>query len=125
MALDTFSAFLAKEMLEPMRPLFTSLQGRLVEVYTLVSTKLKKLLNVKSYTEIRNAIDLRFQGMYQKAVSLSELEGEAEERPRVCSRQRNRENYQEESAAQYWTRTVAIPFLDVICSELKRRLSKE
>ena len=53
--------------------------------------------------------------MYQKAVSLSELEGGAEERPRVCSRQRNRENYQEESAAQYWKRAVAIPFLDVIC----------
>ena len=112
-------------MLGPMRPLVTTLQGRLVEVYTLVSTKLKKLLNINSYTEIRNAIDLWFHGMYQKAVSLSELEGGVEDRPRVCSRQRNRENYQKESAAQYWKRTVAIPFLDVICSELKSRLSKE
>ena len=50
--------------------------------------------------------------MYQKAVSLSELEGGAEGRPRVCSRQRNRENYHEESAEK---RAVAIPFLDVIC----------
>lgn len=49
-------SFLAKEMLEAMRPLVTTLQGRLVEA--LVSTKLKKLLNVKSYTEIRNATDL-------------------------------------------------------------------
>ena len=49
-------SFLAKEMLEPMRPLVTTPQGRLVEA--LVSTKLKKLLNVKSYTEIRNATDL-------------------------------------------------------------------
>lgn len=49
-------SFLAKEMLEQMRPLVTTLQGRLVEA--LVSTKLKKLSNVKSYTEIRNATDL-------------------------------------------------------------------
>ena len=49
-------SFLAKEMLEPMRPLVTTPQGRLVEA--LVSTKLKKLLNVKSYTEMRNATDL-------------------------------------------------------------------
>ena len=51
-----YDRFLAKEMLEPMRPLVTTPQGRLVEA--LVSTKLKKLLNVKSYTEIRNATDL-------------------------------------------------------------------
>ena len=63
--------------------------------------------------------------MYQKALSLSELVGGSEERPRVCSRQRNRENYPAESAAQCWKRTVPIPFLDVICSELKSRFSKE
>ena len=57
--------------------------------------------------------------------SLSEMVGGSEERFRVCSRQRNRENYPAESAAQYWKRTVAIPFLDVICSELKSRCSKE
>ena len=38
--------------------------------------------------------------MYQKALSLSELVGGSEERPRVCSGQRNRENYPAESAAE-------------------------
>lgn len=80
-ALDTFSVFLAKEMLAPMRPLVTTLQGRLVEVYTLVFTKLKKLLNIKLYTEIHNAIDLWFQGMYQIAVSLPGRRGW---RPSTC-----------------------------------------
>ena len=79
---------------------------------------------VKSYTEIRNAIDSWFQPMYQKAVSLSEVVGGAEERPLVCSTQRNRGNYLAESAAQYWKRRVAVPFLDVIFPELKSRFGK-
>ena len=60
--------------------------------------------------------------MHQKGLSLLELVGGSEERPRVCCRQRNRENYPAESAAQYWKRTVAIPFLGVIYSELKIRV---
>ena len=62
--------------------------------------------------------------MYQKAVSLSEVVGGAEERPLVCSTQRNRGNYLAESAAQYWKRRVAVPFLDVIFPELKSRFGK-
>jgi len=91
-----------------MGPLITALQGRLVQVY-LGFKKIERV--IKSYTEIRNAIGSWFQ-FTMKAVSLSEVVGGAEERPHVCSRQRNRENYPAESAAQYWKRTVAIPFLD-------------
>ena len=112
----------AKEMLEPMRPLVTALQGRLVEVY-FGFQKIEEV--IKSYAEIRSAIDSWFQRMYQKAVTLSELVGSTEERPRVCGRQRNRENHPAESDIQHWKRTVATPFLDVICSELKSRFSKE
>ena len=39
----------------------------------------------------------------------------------TTGRQRHRENQPTESDAKYWKRTVTIPFLDVICSELKRR----
>ena len=63
--------------------------------------------------------------MYQKAVNLSEVVGGAEERPLVCSTQRNRGNYLAESAAQYWKRRVAVPFLDVIFPELKSGFGKE
>lgn len=111
-----FSFVCAKEMLEPMRALVTALQGRLVEVYF----GLQKIEGIiKCYTEIRNAIDAWFQRMYQKALSLSELVGGSEERPRICSRQRNREDYPAESAAQYWKRMVAIPFLDVSAQNSK------
>ena len=67
---------------------------------------------IKSYTEIRNVIDSWFQ-FTMKTVSLSEVVGGAEECPRVCDRQKNRENYPAESAAQYWKRTVAMPLLAI------------
>ena len=44
----------------------------------------------------------------------------------TTGRQKHRENQPTESDAKYWKRTVKTPgFLDVICSELKRRPSKE
>ena len=45
-----------------MRPLVTTLQGRLVKVY-FGFQKIEEVIG--SYTEIRNAIDLWFQSMYQ------------------------------------------------------------
>ena len=72
-------------MLELMGPLITTMPGRLVEVH-LGFKKIERV--IKSYTEIRNAIGSWFQ-FTMKAVSLSEVVGGAEERPHVCSRQRN------------------------------------
>ena len=43
----------------------------------------------------------------------------------TTGRQRHRENQPTGSDTKYWKRTVTITFLDVICSELKRRPSKE
>ena len=56
---------------------------------------------------------------------MSDLAQSKEERPRVCSRQLNRDNTPAESVSEYWKRTVAIPFLDKVCSELKSRFSQE
>ena len=75
----------SQEMLELMGPLITAMQGRLVEVH-LGFKKIERV--IKSCTEIRNAICSWFQ-FTMKAVSLSEVLGGAEERPHVCSRQRN------------------------------------
>lgn len=93
----------AKEMLEPMRPLVTALQGRLVEVY-FGFQKIKEV--VSSYTDVRNEIDSWSQRVYAKAITLSELVGSTELRPRVCSRQMHRENHPAESMAEYWKRTL-------------------
>ena len=52
---------------------------------------------------------------------LSELVGSAEERPRV----NRRGTTPAETAKEYWKRAVAIPFLDIVSSELKSRFSHE
>ena len=65
-----FSFVCAKEMLEPMQPLVTALQGRFLEVY-FGFQKIEGI--IKPYKEIRDAINTWFQHMYQKALSLSEL----------------------------------------------------
>ena len=112
----------AKELLEPMRPLVTSLQGELVEVYF----GFNKIEEVNlSYIDIRNGIDKSFQQMYTDVLELAEKVGSTEQRPRVCGRQTQRNNYPSEYVAEYWKRTVAISFLDVICSEMKSRFSEE
>ena len=66
--------------------------------------------------------------MYQKALSLSELVGGSEERPRVCSGQRNRENYPAESAAQYWKRMPGgntIPWRNLLRTQKSLQQGKE
>lgn len=75
--------------------------------------------------DIRNGIDAWFERIYQKVLNLAKIVGSTEDRPRVCSRQTLRENYPSESVADYWRKSVAIPFLDVICSEMKCRFSEE
>ena len=112
----------AMQMLEPVLPIVSSLKGHLVDIYF----GFQKVKDVTSfYSEIRNEIDLWFLHIYQEVLDLSELAQSTEERLRVCSIQRNRNNTPAESVADYWKREVAIPFLDVICSELECRFSKE
>lgn len=108
----------AMDMLEPMRPLVSALQGRLVEVY-FGFKKVEEVMN--SYTDIRSGIDTWFERLYTKVLRLSELVGSAEERPRV----NRRGTTPAETAKEYWKRAVAIPFLDIVSSELKSRFSHE
>ncbi|CAH3161656.1 unnamed protein product, partial [Porites evermanni] len=74
----------AMDMLEPMRPLVSALQVRLVEVY-FGFKKVEEVMN--SYTDIRSGIDTWFERLYTKVLRLSELVGSAEERPRVNRRE--------------------------------------
>ena len=64
---------------------------------------------------------LTVECLYTKVLRLSELVGSAEERPRV----NRRGTAPAETAKEYWKRTVAIPFLDIVSSELKSPYSHE
>lgn len=110
------------ELLEPMRPIVSSLQGRLVEVY-FGFQKIEEVTHV--YNEIRRNIDTCYDRMYLKVLALATLVGSEEQRPRTNRRQTNRENVPAETVKTYWKRVVVIPFLDTISSELTSRFSKD
>ena len=116
------SFVVSKELLEPMQPLVSSFQGRLVEVYFGFS---KNDQVIDMYAEIRKEIDTWYHRMYNKVLALANVVGSAETFPRVCSRLRHRDNLPAENALEYWKRTVAIPFVDIVCEEIKDRFSKE
>ena len=81
-----------------MRPIVSSILGCLEDVYF----GFQQIKDVTSfYSEIRNEIDVWFSCMYQKVLNLSELVQSTEERPRMCSRQRNWDNTPAESVADY------------------------
>ena len=44
-----------------------------------------------------------------------------ETKPRVCSKQTDRENHNANSIADYYKVSLAIPLIDIVLSELKRR----
>ena len=44
-----------------------------------------------------------------------------ETKPRVCSKQTGRENHSTESIGDYYKISLAIPLIDIVLSELKRR----
>ena len=105
-----------------MRPIVTSLQGRLIDVYF----GYKKIEDVTNhYSGIRADIDAWFARMYTKVLSLAELVQSTEERPRACNRQQNRDNTPAETVPSYWKRSVAIPPLDTVCAGLQSRFSEE
>lgn len=109
-------------MLEPMRPIVSALQGRLVEVY-FGFQKIDQVTD--TYNDIRCNIDSFYDRMYTNILALAELVGSEEQRPRTNPRQTHRENIPAETTKVYWKRTIVIPFLDVIISELKSRFSQE
>lgn len=86
----------------------------------------KKIEEVNlAYADIRNEIDAWLTSLDEKISTLATQMGTTEQRTRVCARQRNRENTPAETAQDYWKRTVAIPFLDTICSEMRCRFSDD
>ena len=108
----------AMDMLEARRPLVSALQGRLVKVYFGFKNE-EEVMN--PYTVIRSGMNTWFERLYTNVQRLLELVGSAEERPRVNCRGTT----PSETAKEYWKRAVAIPFLDIVSSELKSRFSYE
>ncbi|KAJ7391701.1 hypothetical protein OS493_017398 [Desmophyllum pertusum] len=105
-----------------MRPIVTSLQVRLIDVYLV--TRRSKMSPTTTAAFVLISMP-GFARMYTKVLSLAELVQSTEERPRACNRQQNRDNTPAETVPSYWKRSVAIPLLDTVCAELQSRFSEE
>ena len=66
-------------------------------------------------------IDFLFGEWYKHALELAQKASVDEAKPRVCSKQTDRENHNVNSIADYYKVSLAIPLIDIVLSELKRR----
>ena len=116
------SFFLAKELLEPIRPIAECLQGRLQEVYF----GFKKITEImKHYKTLRENVHTEPNRIYGKALLLSTEIGSEEGMPRVIRGRQTRPNPEVASACDYWRVTITIPFLDSIISEMESRFAED
>ena len=77
------------------------------------------LINVIS--NVRVNIDFLFGKWYKHSLELAQKVSVDETKPRVCSKQTDRENHSADSIADYYKISLAIPLIDIVLSELKRR----
>ena len=114
--------FLAKELLEPIRPIAECIQGRLQEVYF----GFRKISEVtQHYTKIKENVDVEHNRIYHKAVILSQQIGSEERMPRIIRGRQTRANPSVTSSCDYWCVTVTIPHLNSILRKLKTRFADD
>ena len=66
-------------------------------------------------------IDFLFGKWSKHALELAQKVSADETKPRVCSKQTDRENHSAYSVADYYKISLAIPLIEIVLSELKRR----
>ena len=95
----TIVFMLAKELLEPIRPIAECLQGRLQEVYF----GIQKVSEVKQhYQALREDVDKEHDRIYQKALLLTDKTGGEERMPRIIPGRQSRPNPEVQSPKDYW-----------------------
>ena len=80
--------------------------------------------NIKQmYLSIRTDVDTSFSPIYNHAVRMADKLCIEPQHPRNAARQKHRSNAPSGSVRDYYTRNLAIPFLDSIIAELDSRFS--
>ena len=111
-----------KEVLEYMYALTVSLQSStcaIVEAYHSVSTVIETLKSV------RVNIDHHHEKWYKEAVRIAETINVAPSKPRTCAFQRFRANAPADTSSDYFRRTISVPVLDAIITDLCNRFTPE
>ena len=111
---------IVSRILEVTRPLTKQLQsasmdaGAAREKVNLLEVMLEKM---------RVDVEKRHESWFSEAVTLAESVGTTPGKPRTTGRQVHRQNVPAESTTQYYCRSLSIPFLDYLISEIQTRFS--
>ena len=107
--------------MEPLRPLVKKLQGRnqdIFQAYHMIDSVIEDL-SMK-----RVNIEREFTDWYEQAVKMAQSVGVQPNKPRtIRCWSRFRDNVESNDIEEYFRRSVAVPFLDSITSQLRSRLA--
>ena len=97
-----------------------SLQARAIDIIKAVQhiAVLKQVLG-----DARSDIDKQFKSLFTNTLKCAEKYNVSVSIPRRCSRQTARENHPGSTAEEYYRRSLAIPFLDHLISEIDTRFT--
>lgn len=74
--------------------------------------------------KVRTDVDSYHTRWFSEALSIGEsVEAEEPSIPRICGHQRNRSNVPSDTPEEYYKRTITVPFLDHLCTELVDRFA--
>ena len=115
-----FTLIVVSRCLEVTRPLTKQLQSPTMDTVkclhklTLLSTVLRKR---------RLEISAHHQVWFDEAIAIAETVGTAPSKPRTVSVQHHRDNTPSDSVTDYYRRSVTVPFLDHLISQMSTRFS--
>ena len=104
-----------------LKPLPTSLQSESKDIVEAVQ-KIDSLERI--LTEKRQNVDSIHSEWFEEIDKMCRSIRVEPSLPRLCGRQRNRDNIPAQTPSQYYRRTVTIPVLDHLISEMNRRFSE-
>ncbi|KAL5497565.1 hypothetical protein EMCRGX_G014061 [Ephydatia muelleri] len=108
-------------LLHPLAMITKCLQGKAVDIVK----AFRDIQEVKhDFQCLRDGVDMEFQAIYNQAERLGQSVGVEPSLPRIAKMQMYRDNYPAENPLEYYRRTLAIPFLDCIISELDFRFTE-
>ena len=113
-----------KNALYPLKGISAKLQKRELDIYDAYMMIDDTISLLQAF---RGDVDTFHERVYEEAKQLAELIGSIEEKLRTVRagmRQEHRSNVPAESISEYFKRSIMIPFLDYIISEMKTRFSK-
>lgn len=102
------------------RPLTKQLQATDYDIVKCVE-KVKCLLS--KLTSLRSKISQNHNAWFEEATSMAQSVGTDPSMPRIVARQMNRSNAPAQTPSQYYQRSLSIPFLDHLCSQISLRFS--